>query len=771
MAALDRMASIKQLTKQTMAVAEDKSKIMKAAINRSASKELDVAIVKATTSQFHVVPKEKHVRTLKNAVHPAKPRREVHYIIQELLKRLHSATDWVTALKTLIVFHRLMRETDPSFIEELIKVSEESSVHSSATKGMPMGGQRGEGATKKSRGGAVLRVDNFIDTTNIEGKFECSEWVRAYGQYLDEQLEVYSAINFYLEQEDSSGESRLRRLAPKDLLFQLPKLQKLLVRLTDCMPRGAAAKDDIVQLSVMMVVKESFKLYKVISEGVINLADTFFEMDYLDASRGLESYKQFLAFSESLQTYYAQIDSVDEVKRHVQLPMNFSLETPPHDFLVQMENYVKEAPRTVDESAAHAPHKVSPPLRRGRQASSRVLRPQGSLTSRSSQDPGMVLPPGCGSKVQAEAARAAGGAAAAPAGPKEVDLLALDMEETLQVVEAQVPEYPVQDTSTAPPSDHPLADLFANSFSSQAPSVGGFGSSFTGTASQASPVPPMAGFGGPSFSSQAGMQAPQAGMDQGNPFGAPAASPPPLQTSGFGEAPAFSPQPGAFSPTPYPPAFATTPQPGNFSPVPQFSQQSPQAPQRPPSPLDLGLTPMAQPGGASPRSTGVSPVPPNTNIRNSALHDPFAEFNMLRKPEPQVAHVQPSHSMKAMRASAEGSLAGMANGFSSPSVQGMQQGMQQGMASGQPPASPQPTYRPPPSQVFAGMSASFSGAVGGVQQQHSFSGTGSFTSVPVHGYMAQGSGPGQPQMSAGSFGGTAAFPMQFDDNNRGSTLL
>lgn len=45
--------------------------------------------------------------------------------------------------------------------------------------------------------GHVLNMDNFIDTTNIEGRFEFSEWVRAYGKYLDEQLEVYQRINFY----------------------------------------------------------------------------------------------------------------------------------------------------------------------------------------------------------------------------------------------------------------------------------------------------------------------------------------------------------------------------------------------------------------------------------------------------------------------------------------------------------------------------------------------------------------------------------------------
>ena len=81
-----------------------------------------------------------------------------------------------------------------------------------------------------------------------EGRFEFSEWVRAYGRYLDEQLDVYSTINFYLETEEAGSESRMRSLSTQDLLFQLPKLQRLLQRLTDCVPRGSTAKDPIVQV-------------------------------------------------------------------------------------------------------------------------------------------------------------------------------------------------------------------------------------------------------------------------------------------------------------------------------------------------------------------------------------------------------------------------------------------------------------------------------------------------------------------------------------------
>ena len=47
-------------------------------------------------------------------------------------------------------------------------------------------------------------------------------------------------------------------------------------------------------------------MYRAISEGVINLADCFFDMEYLDASKGLEIYKQSIADNERLSNFYAQ---------------------------------------------------------------------------------------------------------------------------------------------------------------------------------------------------------------------------------------------------------------------------------------------------------------------------------------------------------------------------------------------------------------------------------------------------------------------------------
>jgi len=49
------------------------------------------------------------------------------------------------------------------------------------------------------------------------------------------------------------------------------------------------------------VLKESFKVYKAVSEGLINLADKFFDMDYFNAQRALEIYKESILSAERLQ--------------------------------------------------------------------------------------------------------------------------------------------------------------------------------------------------------------------------------------------------------------------------------------------------------------------------------------------------------------------------------------------------------------------------------------------------------------------------------------
>ena len=46
-------------------------------------------------------------------------------------------------------------------------------------------------------------------------------------------------------------------------------------------------RDCTLQAALFYVLKESFKVYKAVSEGLINLADKFFDMDYFNAQRAL----------------------------------------------------------------------------------------------------------------------------------------------------------------------------------------------------------------------------------------------------------------------------------------------------------------------------------------------------------------------------------------------------------------------------------------------------------------------------------------------------
>lgn len=50
------------------------------------------------------------------------------------------------------------------------------------------------------------------------------------------------------EQEHSGEQSRMRQLPAAELLVQMPFLQKLLQRLLDCKPTGAASHDAVVQV-------------------------------------------------------------------------------------------------------------------------------------------------------------------------------------------------------------------------------------------------------------------------------------------------------------------------------------------------------------------------------------------------------------------------------------------------------------------------------------------------------------------------------------------
>ncbi|XP_023546860.1 putative clathrin assembly protein At5g57200 [Cucurbita pepo subsp. pepo] len=299
---------------------KDSTKVGLAKVN-SEYKDLDIAIVKAT-NHVECPPKERHVRKIFSATSVMRPRADVAYCIHALAKRLSKTRSWIVALKTLIVVHRTLREGDPTFREELLSYSHR---------------------------GHILQISNFKDESSPLA-WDCSAWVRTYALYLEERLECYRILKYDIESErltkTSPGaakvHSRTRLLNCDELLEQLPALQQLLYRLKGCQPEGGAYSNYLIQYALALVLKESFKIYCAINDGIINLVDMFFDMPRHDAVKALNIYKRASNQAENLSEFYEYCKGL-ELARTFQFP---TLKQPPPSFLSTMEEYIREAPQT-----------------------------------------------------------------------------------------------------------------------------------------------------------------------------------------------------------------------------------------------------------------------------------------------------------------------------------------------------------------------------------------------------------------------------------------
>ncbi|KAJ7955703.1 ENTH/ANTH/VHS superfamily protein [Quillaja saponaria] len=274
-------------------------------------KELDVAIVKATNHD-EVLPKEKHLYKIFDAVSSSRPRADVAYCILSLSKCLSRTHNWTVAIKTLIVIHRALREVDPTFREELIYYNQ--------------------------RRGHILNLSHCRDDSSPNA-WDYSAWARTYALYIEERLACYRMLKYDVE----TDRSRTKKLDTQDLLEQLPVLQQLLFRLLACQPAGTVAYNSLIQYAFSIVAGESINLYVAITDGILNLVDKYFEMQHHDAVRVLEIYRKSEIQAKRLSEFL-------EICRGLYFGSGqkfIKIEQPPSSFLYSMEEYIKEAPTTL----------------------------------------------------------------------------------------------------------------------------------------------------------------------------------------------------------------------------------------------------------------------------------------------------------------------------------------------------------------------------------------------------------------------------------------
>mmetsp|Transcript_14533 Transcript_14533/g.31622 ORF Transcript_14533/g.31622 Transcript_14533/m.31622 type:complete len:742 (+) Transcript_14533:174-2399(+) len=498
----------KYKAKSIMGILSDKMDVANAKL-RGEDSDIEVAIVKATLND-EVVPKEKHVRTLKIACAGSAPRQQVEFVIHGLGKRLEqNKAGWLVTLKTLIVFHRLMREVDPSFQEQMLRFGERTGFR------------------------RMLRLESFADHTTKD-TWDLSAWIRVYSVYLDERLEVFRVMKFDPEQEDNS-ESKLKACSTPELLERLPLVQKLLGRLIACVPQGAAQGNEIVVQACGLVLREVRAVYKAVCEGVMNLADKFFEMERGDALKGLELYKENMVLNDRLNTFFSTINNIGSLRGSgVTFP---TLQSLPPDFLTTLEEYVKDAPKAVDPNnpgAANRKSAAPPPAL----TTSATFARQGGTTSTAI---GGAAPPATTTLQVGAPVTSPPHSPQAAAAPTDFDLLGADLSDLAVSSPSKQQQQP------------PAAVGAAGSgfFQGPPPAAAGSGSSFFNgqagwaAAAGAAGAPPSAQAAGgsafPAQPQQAGLGgAPPAGATPGfNPFGGP-------DTSAAPPYPHMNSQPGSF---------------------------------------------------------------------------------------------------------------------------------------------------------------------------------------------------------------------------------
>ncbi|KAG1339215.1 Clathrin assembly protein [Cocos nucifera] len=315
--------------RKALGTVKDQTSIGLAKVSSNIAPDLDVAIVKATSHDDEPAD-EKYLREILQLT--SYSRAYVNACIATVSKRLGKTHNYIVALKSLMLVHRLLVNGDPAFQYEILY------------------------ATR--RGTRLLNMSDFRDDTH-SSSWDHSAFVRTYALYLDQRLECivyeqkqhgsgnshsyqsprdhyrspphhseyrepdpysygsygrssYSSppgIGSVGYEERQQGEERkpptpLRDMKPERVLGRMHQLQQLLDRFLACRPTGAAKNSRMILIALYTIVKESFQLYADICDILAVLLDRFFDMDYPDCVKAFEAYASAAKQIDELCAFY-----------------------------------------------------------------------------------------------------------------------------------------------------------------------------------------------------------------------------------------------------------------------------------------------------------------------------------------------------------------------------------------------------------------------------------------------------------------------------------
>ncbi|KAL5729815.1 hypothetical protein ACHQM5_002712 [Ranunculus cassubicifolius] len=272
--------------RKAIGAVKDQTSISLAKVSSNNSSNLEVAILKATTHE-EVAVEDRYVNeivllTSSNKLYAAA-------CAQALSKRISRTRNWIVALKGLMIVLRVFQDGDPYFPREVL-------------------------ITMK-RGGKILNLSNFRDDYN-SSPWDYTAFVRTVAIYLSERLDCFLTGKLqrrmvmkdkdqgYYQPHRQRCNEHVRDMKPAVLIDRIKHWQELLDKAIGTRPTGAAKTNRLVQISLHGIVRETFDLYRDISDGLALLLDSFFHLPYqtcVDAFQAcVRSSKQF----EELSSFY-----------------------------------------------------------------------------------------------------------------------------------------------------------------------------------------------------------------------------------------------------------------------------------------------------------------------------------------------------------------------------------------------------------------------------------------------------------------------------------
>jgi len=267
--------------------------------------DIDVAVVKATRHN-EIPPSEKHVLIAVTATNDRSLRRYLRRTIEERLRR---TKNWMVAVKTLTLIHRLIRDALPTFADEEMR-------HSSDTT-------------------PLMAVSHTFEDSSSPLALEFSFWVRSYSFYLSQSLRCKRIVNHGIFVENQSKTPKIFETV--QLLEDLRSLQQLLDCLLDCTPprEGPVAFNPLIHYALDLIVKECPEIYATINVRICKLLSLFFEMPSGKAVAFVDIYKRILQQYDKLSDFYDACSRMGITDLHGNYPSH-------KRFLVEMDDHIKK---------------------------------------------------------------------------------------------------------------------------------------------------------------------------------------------------------------------------------------------------------------------------------------------------------------------------------------------------------------------------------------------------------------------------------------------